>query len=595
MSTNAYTQTITPTTFWGYTAGVAHSVAISSANKFIGFPTEYYNTGEVFALANSAILNNDLYFSLMGFSVAMNNTYGVVSAPGNGTTNPAPYNFHRVYIVPPVYNNQLFPQQHNSPQFPQPSGLTYNARFGYSVGISRTGTDRIIAGAPGQQGKGAAYIAELANNSWIAVASLDNPAGVSNDQMGLSVAIEGDFAAVGAPGRNGGKGEVYIYQKSASNNSWSLALTYSNPTATADSLGVSLEMSGSFLFMGAPKADAGKGKVYWIDLSTVSTPTVTATQGTINGQTRIDWVPGASAGAVTGFKIYRDGSLLQSVGANDVYFYDANGVPGKHYIYEVCSYTAVGENNRKAAEGWSKGDGYMEGKVVTLVGNGGVGGVTIEAVATIEGNDYIYNATTDANGNYAIPNVYYGDAITNFSLSADFGDHVFVNNPIYTTLSPQQKTRSYLIFSDKTAYTISGIVGRRDVSCPLDSIHVYGEYVMEDSSTESLPQDAYTSNGAYSLNIDPYKQNVIGLRIKIDSTRILITSSGSDTLHYQFQALNTTNFTSLAGIGQNTTLNFEDTLSYPIRLEVFTACRNAVTGGQFKIRVRSKDDCFDKL
>ena len=590
MATSAYSSAMSSANL----VGIGSAVAISSANRLHTYPMENANSGEVYSL--NGYLNNDLGGNLMGTAVALNNTYSVIGAPGTGTSNPAPGYFNRVYILGATFANNYFPYQAGATQFPQPSGLTFNARFGAAVSISRNGTDRVIVGAPGQANVGAAYIAELTNNNWVATATLANAAAATNDRFGAAVAIEGDFAAVSAPGRSSGKGEVYLYKRNATNNTWSLAQTYANPTATADSMGVSLELSGNFLFIGAPKADAGKGKVYWVDLGAISAPTVTATQGTLNGQTRIDWVAGASATPITGFKVFRDGALLQSVGSNDTYFYDANGIAGKHYVYEVCSYGNNGENSRKAAEGWSKSDGYLEGTVSTLIGNGGVGGVSIEAVATIDGNDYIYNTTTNVNGDYAISDVYYGNAITNFALTAHFGDHVFVNNPIYTTLSPQQKTRSYLIFTDKTAYTISGIVGRRDASCALDSMHISGEYIMADSTTEMLSRDAYTAaDGSYSLSINPYKSGAIGLRINIDDTRVLVTSNGADTLHYQFQASRSTDFTSLAGLGQNTTLNFEDTLNYPVRLAVFTACRNAVTGGNFRIRVRSKDDCFDKI
>jgi hypothetical protein len=287
-----------------------------------------------------------------------------------------------------------------------------------------------------------------------------------------------------------------------------------------------------------------------------------ASAGTLNGQTRIDWgFPTASNGSILGFKVYRDNSLVQTASTTDRYFYDANGVAGKHYIYEVCAYTGAGDQARKAAEGWSKPDGYLEGRVVTTQGGGGVGGVSIQAVATIEGNDYIYNTTTDINGNYAIADVYYGNSISNFTLTANYGDHLFLANPIYTTLSPQNKSRVTLFFNDRTAYVIAGTVGRREVSCYLDSIHVYGEYILVDSTTEMFSQDAYTQpDGSYSLSVNPYKPNAIGARIYIDSTRVLLTSRGSDTLHYRFNALNPTSFTSLANFPQNTTLNFEDTL-----------------------------------
>jgi hypothetical protein len=605
MLSGSYSQALTNVTganWWNGLSGAASSVGISSTSKVLGFPQEDASTGEVAWVKNgpspfSGRFENSGYgASLVGYSVAINNSYTVVGVPGFGTVASA--NWNKAFIVAADYTTTSTPNAGGSgvALFPQPTGLTNNARFGAAVNISRNGTDRIIVGAPGQLNKGAVYIAELTNSNWISTAALSNPSGANNDLFGNAVAIEGDIAAVSAPGRNGGKGEVYLYQRNLASNTWSLAQAFANPTTTADSMGVSLELSGNFLFIGAPKANAGKGRVYWIDLGTISAPTVTATQGTLNGQTRIDWTPSGSSTTIAGFKVYRDGSLIQTANTSDRYFYDANGVAGKHYIYEVCAYTNTGENARKATEGWSKADGYLEGKVATLIGSGGVGGVSIKAVTAIDGNDYIYTTITDANGNYAIPDVYYGNSIANFSLTANYGDHLFLTNPIYTTLSPQQKNRSYLIFTDKTAYSISGKVGRRDAGCYLDSIHVYGEYIMADSTTEMFVQDAYTTpDGSYSLNINPYKSDIIGLKLYIDSTKILVNSNGADTLHYRFKPSRSMEFTSLINFPQSTILNFEDTLTYPVRLEVLTACRNNVTGGNFRIRVRSKDDCFDKI
>ena len=605
-ASSTYSQALTSSfgssyTYWNGASSVGYAVAISATSKMLSYPTESSLSGEVLWVKNGPAgtgrFEGDPYFNaLMGYSLAMNNTYSVIGIPGLGSANPAPSHVHKVFIVAADYNATSAPNGGGVPSFPQPSGLTFNARFGAAVSISRNGTDRVIVGAPGQANVGAAYIAELANNSWVAAGTLANPSAANNDRFGYAVAIEGDFAAVSAPGRSSGKGEVYLYKRNATNNTWSLAQTYPNPTTTADSMGVSLELSGNFLFIGAPKADAGKGKVYWLDLSTVSAPTVTASQGTLNGQTRIDWEPGASTTPIAGFKVYRDGALLQTASSADRYFYDANGVSGKHYIYEVCAYTNSGELNRKGAEGWSKADGYLEGKVVTVTGGGGVSGVSIQAVASIDGNDYIYYATTNSNGEYNISNVYYGDAVTPFTLSAEYGDHIFVSNPIYTSLSPAQKSRITLFFHDKTAYTISGTVGRPDVNNYLDSIHISAEYLMADNTTEMLTQDAYTtSDGKYALTINPYKLNAVGLRVKIDSMRILATNRGADTLNFKFHALQPTEFSSLANFPQNTTLNFEDTLTYPVRLDVLSACRNSITGGNFKIRVRSKDDSYDKV
>ena len=129
--------------------------------------------------------------------------------------------------------------------------------FGVSADISE---DRIIIGAlweddaPGQD-EGGAYIFDYDGSSWNETTILR--ANVTNnlDLFGISVALSGDVAIVGARydddlGSNSGSAHIYEFD----GNMWSAAPTILAPDGVAgNEFGESVDISGSFAIVGAPK------------------------------------------------------------------------------------------------------------------------------------------------------------------------------------------------------------------------------------------------------------------------------------------------------------------------------------------------------
>lgn len=98
--------------------------------------------------------------------------------------------------------------------------------FGTSVSISG---DTIVVGARfhdtnGKTAQGAAYVFVKPTNGWSSMtetAKLTASDGAANDQFGISVAIDGDTIAIGAPVANNGgagAGAVYVFERPA--NGW---------------------------------------------------------------------------------------------------------------------------------------------------------------------------------------------------------------------------------------------------------------------------------------------------------------------------------------------------------------------------------------
>ena len=90
-------------------------------------------------------------------------------------------------------------------------------RMGFSVAVSG---DRIVAGAPGDDGAGdgagAVHVFRFDGTSWMEAAELTAGQGVAGDSLGAAVDVEGSTAVAGAPGDDGGgsgAGAVYLFQQ----------------------------------------------------------------------------------------------------------------------------------------------------------------------------------------------------------------------------------------------------------------------------------------------------------------------------------------------------------------------------------------------
>ncbi len=140
---------------------------------------------------------------------------------------------------------------------------TDSANFGFSVDADG---DYMITGSPAEKNNStheeAAYIYHRnADGTWDSGFKLAD--GTPGDRYGYSVAIYGDYAAVGAPNKDVSgmteAGTVYLYKRTDV-NTWVLNNKYT-ADAPVDSLreygwfGFSLSMDGSWLLIGSPQVD----------------------------------------------------------------------------------------------------------------------------------------------------------------------------------------------------------------------------------------------------------------------------------------------------------------------------------------------------
>ena len=153
------------------------------------------------------------------------------------------------------------------------SDLEAYDRFGYNVDVSG---DRVVVGAYLEDSNGinagAAYIFNRSGATCIQQAKIQPSDANSNDSFGYNVAIDGDYAAIGAhlvDGDGTDRGAVYVFTVSGTTWSEQQKLTASD-TADEDYFGKSVAISGDTIVVGAEEEDeAGTdaGAVYIYTLS----------------------------------------------------------------------------------------------------------------------------------------------------------------------------------------------------------------------------------------------------------------------------------------------------------------------------------------
>jgi len=126
--------------------------------------------------------------------------------------------------------------------------------FGWSVALDG---DTAVVGAHGENGyAGAAYVFVRSGGIWSQQAKLVAGDAEAYDQFGLSVALDGDTALVGANGKSSYAGAAYVFVRSG--GSWSQqARLVAGDAAADDWFGHSVALDGDTVLVGAPYEDEG--------------------------------------------------------------------------------------------------------------------------------------------------------------------------------------------------------------------------------------------------------------------------------------------------------------------------------------------------
>ena len=147
-----------------------------------------------------------------------------------------------------------------------PTGSAAGDNLGVSVALNG---DRAVVGADKAGGAGAAYVFSRSEAGWTLDATLTAPDAEAGDAFGWSVDLSESHVAVGAYGRDGGRGAAYVFDLDGA--TWRHRATLTAPDAGAgDNLGIGVALDGDRLVAGAPfdderGEDAGAAYVFDLD------------------------------------------------------------------------------------------------------------------------------------------------------------------------------------------------------------------------------------------------------------------------------------------------------------------------------------------
>lgn len=174
-----------------------------------------------------------------------------------------------------VYSGSAWTQQ----QKLTASDAAADDEFGISVAISG---DYAIVGAHHDDDNGldsgSAYIFHRSGSSWSQQTKIKPGDGAAGDKFGRSVDIDRDWAIVGAPGKNSDQGFSYAFQRSGT--TWTQRGKLG--ATSSKMLGWSVSISGDTVVMGAygTNSNTGEAHIYqWISSSWYGKGKLTASDG----------------------------------------------------------------------------------------------------------------------------------------------------------------------------------------------------------------------------------------------------------------------------------------------------------------------------
>ena len=183
-----------------------------------------------------------------GFGVALDGEFAAVGSRGAGRHGENDHG--TVYVYRRAAETwTFFEELHASDGEP-------HDQFGQTMAMRG---DLLLIGAPGEdsgaKNGGAAYVFRFDGSRWVEEAKLLAPDAAEEDQFGLSVAIEGGIAVVGAPFDDEGAdktGAAFVYRYIAGTWTFEKKLIAGDSSPAPDQLGQSVAVAGDAVFAGAP-------------------------------------------------------------------------------------------------------------------------------------------------------------------------------------------------------------------------------------------------------------------------------------------------------------------------------------------------------
>ncbi len=231
----------------------------SGTGSNIGRAYIFHRDGTSWALSQAIFSSDIMIDDYFGSSVSISGDYAIVGARKENIVDLVSVDAGAAYIF---YNNGLaWVEQdkivaHNRQE---------DAEFGTSVSIDG---DYAIVGAPLENvgttvDQGSAYIFKRSGTDWITTEILTDLNGAFNDEFGISVSIDGNYAIVGSHqddvGSNGRQGSAFIFQQNDQNNWFQFAHLLQYNGFPDVYFGKSVSISENTAVVGAPEVNVNNG------------------------------------------------------------------------------------------------------------------------------------------------------------------------------------------------------------------------------------------------------------------------------------------------------------------------------------------------
>jgi len=229
------------------------SIKDSDNGQYSGSAYVFVRTDDTWIMQQKLLAVGGAAHDYFGYYVALSGDTALIGAVGVDSGIGAAYVF--------VRNGTTWTQQ--AKLTPSDGGL-YD-EFGCCVSVSG---DTALVGAYGHEsGKGSAYMFVRSGTTWTQQAELLASDGATNDQFGLSVALDGDTAIIGAHWDDytddDNVGSAYVFTSTGITWSQQQKLIASDGQA-GDEFGRAVSLDGDTALIGAPKNDmaATPGSAY---------------------------------------------------------------------------------------------------------------------------------------------------------------------------------------------------------------------------------------------------------------------------------------------------------------------------------------------
>ena len=243
------------------------SVAIDGNTLVVGAPFDDFagltDSGSIYVFIRSGnswveeinfTASDNAAFDHFGASVAISGSTILVGAYGDDVGQNTDEG--SAYVFVRTANNQWVQQGNKLTSV----GGNANDAFGSSVALDG---DTALVGAPGKDlfganQRGQAYIFIRSNGGWSQWNQLFASDGAANDRFGASVAMRGDTAVIGSQVTNSNGGSAYVFAFNGVN--WAQQQKLKNGPAAFTGYGRSLSVNSDLIIVGAPFTDRDGGQ-----------------------------------------------------------------------------------------------------------------------------------------------------------------------------------------------------------------------------------------------------------------------------------------------------------------------------------------------